>query len=203
MNRKLRSVVSYVLALAVACLSLVSCGQSEEKEDAVVDRDALLMLGDSIAMLAQKTLLQNVSGAIAKGGADYAVDFCNLRALPLTDSIGKAGGVSIQRVTDRARNSANKISGEREIALFEQVRDSLANGKTATHYLLDGLEKGTMVYYKPIMVGMPACLQCHGAPGADIAMATLDKIKEKYPDDEATGYSLGALRGMWKITMPL
>lgn len=189
-----------IIVAALLVLGGISCHTGKEKANSDADTEKLRAMGDSLAVLAQKTLLQNVSAAIQQGGAAYAVEFCNLKAMPLTDSVGSRHGVVIGRVTDKARNSANMLSGERETALFGQVRDSLRDGKIRPHYLLDDVN-GRAVYYKPIILGMPTCLQCHGIPGQDIAPETLQKIKEKYPSDAATGYTLGELRGMWKITL--
>ena len=55
-------------------------------------------------------------------------------------------------------------------------------------------------FYKPIFLGMDACLKCHGAPGTQIAEETLKKIKEHYPEDLATGFELNDFRGAWKVT---
>jgi hypothetical protein len=56
------------------------------------------------------------------------------------------------------------------------------------------------VYYKPIKIGMPTCLQCHGKPKEDINEATASTIRKKYRFDKATGYAMGNLRGAWKLT---
>jgi hypothetical protein len=47
---------------------------------------------------------------------------------------------------------------------------------------------------------MPTCLQCHGKPKVDINEATASTIRKKYRFDKATGYSMGELRGAWKLT---
>ncbi len=199
MKNRLSTALVPAFLIAMTGFVFFSCSPSEKQTSEVIDKEAFTALGDSISLLAQKTLLQKVSGAIAEGGAAHAVDFCNIQAMPLTDSIAAKNGVTIQRVTNKARNSANALSGEREIALFQKIQDSLQNGSAQPHYLLED-EDGRTVYYKPIFLGMPTCLQCHGTPDKDIEAATLAKIKEKYPDDAATGYMLGQLRGLWKIT---
>ena len=56
--------------------------------------------------------------------------------------------------------------------------------------------------FAPIVISNPLCLQCHGAPDQDIAPATLTAIRKLYPDDKATGYKAGELRGLWSITFP-
>jgi cytochrome c553 len=43
------------------------------------------------------------------------------------------------------------------------------------------------------------CLNCHGAPGKEIAAATVSKIQELYPDDSAVDFKEGDLRGVWHI----
>ena len=45
------------------------------------------------------------------------------------------------------------------------------------------------------------CLQCHGSKGIDIAPETLKVIEEKYPNDQATGYTENQLRGIWVIEL--
>jgi hypothetical protein len=194
----LRASALFLLALAVLSCSGTSDKPTEEAQ--AVDREAFTASADSISGLAQNALLQSVSGAIAAGGSLHAIEFCNVQAIPITDSVAAKHGFKIQRVTDRTRNKANALSGEKEIALFETIQENLQAGKMRENYLIES-ESGAITYYKPIVLAMPTCLQCHGQPESDIESATLRKIKEKYPDDAATGYSLGQLRGMWKVSL--
>lgn len=48
---------------------------------------------------------------------------------------------------------------------------------------------------------MAACLKCHGNKTSDISVETLQSIEINYPQDLATGYAVGDLRGMWKIEL--
>lgn len=41
------------------------------------------------------------------------------------------------------------------------------------------------------------CLTCHGAA---IAPAVLEKIQALYPDDKATGFGLGDIRGAFSVS---
>jgi hypothetical protein len=61
------------------------------------------------------------------------------------------------------------------------------------------LENGNLIYYKPIRIGMPTCLKCHGNE-QELDQAAFQKIKTLYPEDKAINYSMGDLRGMWKIS---
>lgn len=177
---------------------VVSSGCSGPPQGAHGDGQAqLLSLGDSISAATQATLLQYVSQAMQTGGASYAVDFCNSQAMELTDSLARAHHVRIQRLSDRNRNPDNALRTEADKAAWARLQGAEAGQDAGL--LLDG-EDGDKLYYKPIFLGMPTCLQCHGKPQADIADGTLRAIQEKYPDDKALGYALGDLRGIWKIT---
>ncbi|WP_428657931.1 Tll0287-like domain-containing protein [Runella sp.] len=151
-------------------------------------------LGDSLSLKAQQTLISNLMGAIEKGGAAYAVDFCNENAMPLTHSISTKRSVDIQRISVKNRNPDNAASlfDKKILDLFESnsLKDTLVR-----------VSKG-YVYYKPIKIGMPTCLQCHGKPKQDIEAATLKTIQRKYRFDKATGYAMGDLRGAWKLAFP-
>lgn len=152
-------------------------------------------LGDSISLQAQQTLIKNLLGAIQKGGTDYAVEFCNEKAMPLTDSLSTKYRVEIQRISAKNRNPKNVASllDKKMLALFESTSVPLLKDT-----LIDA-PKG-YVYYKPIKIGMPTCLQCHGKPKLDINETTAATIRKKYRFDKATGYAMGDLRGAWKLT---
>ncbi len=171
---------------------LFSC---QEKKYDNVDLTLIKAKADSIAMVSQKTLIQNVQQAIQKGGTEYAVDFCNINAISLTDSLSDGLQVSIERLTDRTRNLENGLKTEMDQDLFNSFKE---NPKLADSFLAEG---NNYVFYKRINMGMPTCIQCHGNP-KDIEPKTLEKIQFLYADDQATSYELNDFRGMWKISVP-
>lgn len=57
----------------------------------------------------------------------------------------------------------------------------------------------SIAYYRPIFISSPACLKCHGSAGEGLDSAAYAVIQQRYPLDQATGYVLGDLRGMWSI----
>lgn len=150
-----------------------------------------MALGDSITTQVQAVLLKNVSEAMGKGGPAYAIDYCNVNAIPLTDSLSKAFHVEIQRLSDKNRNPVNALASDAD----QKAWSKISADKKAFAELN---EAGDVLYYKPIFTGMPACIKCHGGEN-DIAADALQLIREKYPNDKATGYQMGDLRGMWKI----
>ena len=202
----------------IAALILVSCGGNpdrsgdrdaaipgertshqklaEQQEQAV--KELYLKRGMEIATLTQEELLKAVQGAMASGGPAYAVDYCNLEALALKDSLSALYNCRIQRLSEKYRNPADKPLTETD---QEQLRSYAllhreGEGLTPSIYILgDSLE-----YYQPISIGSGACLLCHGDPEGQIAPETMSMIRKLYPGDLATGYALNDFRGVWKIT---
>lgn len=177
-------------------LMLISCNSNQnERIDPEVYSEHI-ETGNEISGRAQGVLLANVSSAMQKGGPEYAIEFCNLEASSLIDSLSEANNCTISRVSAKNRNPGNALKNENEQQLWNFYAARLENGSASDTLIQKGK---TLVYYKPIKTAMPACLKCHGTPGEDIQPATYETIRELYPNDQATGYDLNEFRGMWKI----
>ncbi len=180
-----------LLLIMFISTALVSCQNSGKEK--IRYEQALKSEGDSITIVAQQTLMKNLSEAIQSGGYAYAVDFCNAEAIPLTNSASENAMAAIQRISDRNRNPDNalKTQTDRDIFAhfkkFEKVKDTLVS------------ENKKFVYYKRINLAMPTCMNCHGAP-ENIEPNVLAKIDGHYPDDKAKNYTMNELRGLWKVT---
>lgn len=181
-----------------------SCGESktvkEEDSKTSFDRgelDSLLIVGKQYADSAQKVLGGNLKRALADGGPVGALEFCNVRALQLTDSSAKAMKVELKRVSDKARNPLNTADVE-ELEIIGAMKSELkAKGEITPHIFQDNQE---ILAYYPILV-KPMCLQCHGIPEKEIDPKTLAVINKIYLADQATGYSIDEVRGMWKVVL--
>lgn len=154
-------------------------------------------LGREYAMGTKAVLGKNLMGAIKSEGAPHAVDFCNTRAYPLTDSMAKEYNVRIKRVSDKPRNPSN-LANEDETAFINVLHERIANGEELGSKVSEF--NGKMVGYYPIETNA-MCLQCHGTPEKDIEKLTQSKIKEKYPKDKAIGYGVNQIRGIWVVEM--
>ena len=110
------------------------------------------------------------------------------------------------RVGTRVRNSQMGVPNAWQKEALAQFDTRLAQGeKPANLEFWQVVEttsgKRELHYAKAIMV-QPQCLACHGQ-AQDISAPMAEKIKQEYPDDQATGYSAGKLRGAVVITKPL
>ncbi|MBK7788208.1 MAG: DUF3365 domain-containing protein [Saprospiraceae bacterium] len=148
----------------------------------------------SYAMAAKKELGKNLMTKIQKQGTEKALQFCNIHALPLTDSVAKNHQASIRRVSDKPRNPKNQANNE-ELKVIEKYKTYLtteAEAEGQISYVND-----SVYYYYPIVTNT-MCLQCHGSAD-QIGKPTIAAIHQLYPKDKAIGYKENEVRGIWSI----
>lgn len=131
-------------------------------------------------------------------GVPGTLHYCSQNALALTDQVAKETGTSIKRSSLKNRNPANAANAQ-EAAVLMRWEKMAQEGKSLPQYELQRLSDTSGIYYKPIIINNEACLKCHGeiAAGSPVNEA----IRATYPDDKATGYKMGDLRGMIAITI--
>lgn len=154
--------------------------------------------GRGIARAAFVSLSSELQTALQKGGVAEALQYCNVNAIPLTDSLSTQQQVEIRRTSSKVRNSDNAATdGEAEV--LAKYEKQFAAGEDLISMVVP-VGKDHYKYYAPIMVSNN-CLKCHGAVGKDIAEADYSIIQELYPSDQAINYQLGDFRGIWSIKM--
>ncbi len=194
MSRKLLSFFLFSILLVL----IIAQKRTDEQNLFAVPQDSThLVQGKTHVMALQKVLVGQLVNAIREKGSAGAVDFCQLQAIPLTDSISEWEGVRISRVTDRPRNP-DHLGDSYELAFMDKLKNNKQNGKSITPELRK--RKGQIIAYFPI-VTHTLCMQCHGNSETQISTKTLETIQKHYPDDMATGYSENEVRGLWKVIM--
>lgn len=154
--------------------------------------------GKAITDAAQKTLLQTLTKKIESEGVVGAVEYCNVNALQLIDSLSKAHQASIRRISNKWRNPHDAPAGD-EITIMEAYSFSAEQGQELREEVFFEETSPQVIYTRPIMMGAGLCLQCHGTPGKELTPEVANKINALYPEDKATGYQLGEWRGLWKV----
>lgn len=167
-------------------------------------KEAIITIGDKVAMELVGTLKKELKKALSKGGPVGAVSVCSERAQELTEQVSRStgNGIDVKRTTFRYRNPKNAPDRYEALALgyFE---DLIKRGKDLPPYLIQKVNLEGQVYYryyKPIRVES-FCLLCHGNPES-MQRELLEKLRELYPEDRATGYSEGDFRGLVRVSIP-
>jgi cytochrome c551/c552 len=151
--------------------------------------------GLQLAMQTKATLGKNLMNAINTKGTAEALDFCSTKAYTLTDSMATVLHANIKRVSDKNRNPLN-LADSSQTAFIEQCKIQVEQGQKPVPAIRE-LNGKYLAFYPIITEEM--CMQCHGTVESEIKVETLQKIKERYPDDKATGYKPGQIRGAWVV----
>lgn len=178
-------------------LLLAGCG--EETTDRHVPREEAVATARDAAAAAFQALSAELGRAIADGGTVAAIPICSDKAGGLLEGVAGEHGLAMLRVSDRPRNPAH-AAAPADIKAMESFRAALAGGGPPEP-AVERMDDGSTAVRLPIVLDRPLCLQCHGAE-TDIAPATREAIAARYPEDRATGYKLGDLRGIWRVTVP-
>lgn len=185
----------------------IGCTQKKEQKKqqptaqtaAAIDTSLVMNEGKQITKVAAKTLVSNLKQAMSEGGIENALRFCNVEAMPITDSLSRNYDVTIARASHRPRNQSNRADSleMQTIKKYLSQIDKEQKLEPAIYKAEDAI-----TFHAPIQIPNGLCLSCHGEPGVNIAEADLKTIKELYPEDEATGFEMGELRGIWTIRFP-
>ncbi len=159
--------------------------------------DTLLQRARAASDAVLARLLARLNQEYQQGGAERGVQVCAQVAQSLTQQIGREQGVNIRRVSLKNRNPRNTPDAWERRILQQWERDQKA-GKPLQEVAEWRTERGQRVYryMRPIMVAIPLCLECHGT---QIKPEVRRLIRERYPNDKATGYQLGDLRGAFSV----
>ncbi len=143
--------------------------------------------------------MSNLKMALQESGPKGAIEFCNVQAYPLVDSVQDNMDVTIRRTSLKVRNPDNE-PGQLEKQILEAYHYNIEQGMDLNANV-QGTEDGYLLYTQPIVIENSLCLNCHGKIGETVSQDTYQLIKELYPADSATGFERGSLRGMWSIKM--
>ena len=173
------------IALISLSASLLLASQSELKE--------VKQTAKTTSQLLLKTLGSNMKKNMEAGGPMQALDFCSKEAYNLTEKVNKGlpKGVSVKRITLKARNSANSAQKD-ETTVLEALAKLQSANVVLPKMLIEKVDANTYKVYKPLVINKKVCLKCHG----DIQNKKLKaEIEKRYPADKATHYKMGDLRG--------
>lgn len=136
--------------------------------------------------------------SIAKNGAAGSLSVCSEKAPQIAKEVAQVHGVTLRRATEKPRNPKN-AADELEKSMLNAFAASLAQNDAPKPKVLTESD-GRRAFFAPIVLGNPLCLQCHGKLGEDIKPETHEAILKLYPEDKATGFKIGDLRGLWRVT---
>lgn len=164
-------------------------------------------LPNTMALKAEATsIVKNFAGilkpklkeSMQKGGIEHAVNVCSVEAPKIAHKLSNETGWTVKRVSLKPRNSkAGPDEFERNVLVnFNELKSDGVAVSLLEHSELVGDQYRYMKAQSVEVV----CLACHGS---DVPENTYKLIKDKYPEDTATGYALGDVRGAFSLIKKL
>ena len=153
--------------------------------------DQFIKEASTLATDLRQALMHNLSQKMTMEGSEAAVPFCQSQIKLIAKQAAKERSQKYEfgRTSHKVRNRINSPQpwAMQYLKEFEGKKKSEVTKDHLVHRLADGKR----VYLEPLYVEAK-CLTCHGQ---NIAQNVSRKINDLYPDDKATGFSLGEFRG--------
>ena len=180
---KFIATVTWLLVLLTAASAHAQADESAEARARI----------QSFATALQAALRQEMES----GGPLQAIALCNMEA-PAIAAAASRDGWQVGRTALKIRNPANQPDAwEREVLQqFEQRRQAGEDWQTME---ASKTSAGEFRFMKAIPTG-PLCVACHGAA---LSAPVAAKLTELYPQDQATGFQPGDLRGAFTLRKTL
>jgi hypothetical protein len=191
---------SFASLLLVALFAL---GSNANAEDAPAKDDARLAAARAAVKGLGEALKEQLVAAIKSGGPLSAIGVCRTIAPAISEEQSRKHSLQIRRTALRVRNPANAPDAFERRLLEEFVRkiESGADPADLEHaeIVTEG-GKSQFRYMKAIPAAAEPCLACHGS---NLQPELKAEILRLYPNDQATGFRAGDLRGAFTVTQTL
>ncbi len=166
----------------LSCLVFLACSCDRSK----INESKWKSAGAEAIDPFKKDLKQALVEGLEEGPV-HAISVCRVKAPELAEA-ASSSSVKVGRSSNKLRNQANAPK-----AWMKPFLERYANDPDKREPAAVLIDEHTVGYVEPIFV-QPLCVTCHGSSLAKDLQA---KLKELYPNDEATGYEPGDFRGIF------
>jgi hypothetical protein len=147
-------------------------------------------------------LKAELTAAMAAGGPSAAIGVCSSRAQAIAAELSTDSGATVRRTALKLRNTAN-APDQIEHLILRQFEQELASGAfegplEAAFEINRGGQKERR--YMRAITTEGVCLTCHGT---NLTPEVSSAIARVYPQDRATGFESGSLRGAFSVIWPV
>lgn len=133
------------------------------------------------------TMLGLVSRTVKDEGFEAAIEVCSGKAPEIAAQVAREHDVKLGRTSFKLRNARNTAP--------EWAREHVARKSAEPLYVAN--KDGGFGELSAIKVG-PPCLKCHGQAD-QLGPGVADTLAKLYPEDRATGFAAGDLRGWFWV----
>ncbi len=143
-------------------------------------------------------LMQALTSALQEGGPTRAIEVCRDKAPKIAERLSAESGAKVSRTSLKVRRESNAPEAwQREVLESFERRKTAGEDLAAVEYF-ETTDDGGARYMKPI-VTQPLCIACHGT---SLAPEVRKALAQHYPNDTATGFQVGDVRGAFVVVWP-
>ncbi len=203
-NRKSSNPIK--LALVFAVLAIAGLGwaarESSARQQAVPSTEPALKEARQVTVKLTDQVRGLLMKELEKGGFEGAADVCANVAQKITRDFNKKSGHYVRRISLGYRNPNDAPDAYEQKLLEDFDRQNGEKTLVAEHYeVVTEQGRQFLRYLKPIVAGK-MCLNCHGQLD-EILPRVRTILQRHYPDDKATGYREGDVRGAVSVKIAL
>jgi hypothetical protein len=186
------------LIAATSLLALAACTAEPQAPVPKLDEPAVIAASLPVAQGFQAELQAQLKAAIAAGGPKDGVSVCQQAAPAIAQAQSEASGAAVSRIAEKHRNPAGGVPADLAKAYAALKAAPLVDGKPNRQIVRTGSGAEARVHFlSAIPMQEQPCAVCHGT---NIDPALKAHIEELYPEDLATGFKPGDLRGALLIS---
>jgi hypothetical protein len=153
----------------------------------------------SIKQFSQQ-LKNKLQQGMKAGGPVEAIHVCHATAEQISKKVSEQFGWKIARTSLKVRNIKNTADAW-EKKVLQDFEGRMKKGEAVEQLefsaIIDASSSQPVFRYMKAIPTQGICLSCHGEQlSTDVA----EKIHQQYPEDQATGFKLGDIRGAFTIT---
>ncbi|MDQ5769905.1 Tll0287-like domain-containing protein [Thiothrix subterranea] len=164
-----------------------------------VDKAALVESAKGAVQALGGTLKGELEAAMKAGGPVEAMGICHTKAPEIAKAVSAEKGMEVSRVSLKNRNPVMGQANEWQTAVLNDFEAKKAAGEDPATIAYAEVVNNEFRFMKAIPTAA-VCLKCHGT---ELSPAVTAKLTELYPQDKATGYKEGDLRGAFVVVKNL
>ena len=185
--------LGFLLMQALVSLAVIAT----DKPVFELDQDPLIAEAQARTNILAKQLKTELQTAIQQGGLKKGIEICQKKAGEIAQNLS-TDGWHIGRTALRVRNPDNQADDWEKQAMRTFIERSLQDEQLMGMYTSSN--DGNQFRYAQAIPTGGICLSCHGE---NIPPELHAPLTEHYPDDKATGFRLGQLRGAFTLSKSL
>ena len=149
-------------------------------------------------------LKKELGTAISKHGVPAAIQTCKIQAPIITAQSHADSPLTIRRTSLKLRN-LNNAPDAWEINVLNKFEQQLAQGTPMEQLVFAEVTEQNGKKQRRFMRAIPTqdvCLNCHGEE-KNLSADVKSMLNSEYPDDLATGFALGEIRGAFSVSQTI